>query len=134
MTNTLRSLDPPINTVPDGGPYAGRHRLLNSTVVVQPRVGAAAAVAAAAVAAMSNCLAGRCVDMAVFPASCGRRCCITTCPCLFAVQGTFFVPCQYNQADCHRKLVTERALGVASLAQLAGKQAAEWCLPVLPWC
>lgn len=39
MTNTLRSLDPPINTVPDGGPYAGRHRLLNSTVVVQPRVG-----------------------------------------------------------------------------------------------
>jgi len=27
MTNTLRSLDPPINTVPDGGPYAGRHQL-----------------------------------------------------------------------------------------------------------
>ncbi len=42
MTNTLRSLDPPINTVPDGGPYAGRHQLLNSTVVVQPRVSGSA--------------------------------------------------------------------------------------------
>ena len=43
------------------------------------------------------------------------------------MQGTFFVPCQYNQADCHRKLVTERALGVASLSHLAGKPLNAWC-------
>lgn len=44
------------------------------------------------------------------------------------LQGTWFVPCQYNEAACHRRLVAERALGVANLARLAGyhRYSASW--------
>lgn len=114
MTNTLRSLDPPINTVPDGGPYAGRHRLLNSTVVVQPRVRACCAAAAGGMDVSSSPQPGAVPALppqAMHPSH----------PTRLRLQGTFFVPCQYNQADCHRKMVTERALGVASLSHLAGE-------------
>lgn len=37
MTNALKSLGPPTTSNPTVGFYAGRHRLLDTSVVVQPR-------------------------------------------------------------------------------------------------
>lgn len=129
MTNTLRSLNPPLNTVPDGGPYAGRHRLANSTVVVQPRVSSALlrngalcthVPPRAGVPGLRRWLVGGVAALLYqTPLQLAERHFAAAC-CPAMPQGTFFVPCQYNQADCHKQLVVERALGIANLASLAG--------------
>lgn len=144
MTNALAALKPPLNTVPNGGPYAGRHRLLNSTVLVHAKVcawggggigrwgasekkissvsligcqqGLLSGVPCALRLATSNNLASPFTNSTSHPATHPLR------------QGTWYVPCQYNERDCHIRLVQERALGVADLSHLAGyhRYSASW--------